>query len=78
MEVRNIAALQGITMHMYIDDWLIRAQSPEIVHSHCEWGLHLCSGLGLRVNYLKSDLVLSQDFTFIGYRFVTQLHCVYC
>ena len=76
-EVRKLAAVQGITMHMYIDDWLIRAQSPVIVQSQCEWFLHLCARLGLRVNFLKSDLVPAQEFTFIGYRFVTQLHRVF-
>ena len=50
-------------MHMYIDDWLIRAQSSKIVQSQSGWVLHLCSRLGLRV---KSDLVPYQDFTFIG------------
>ena len=63
-----MAAVHGITMHMYLDDWLIRAQSPELVRSQLEWVLDLCSRLGLRVNFLKSDLVPSQDFTFIGYQ----------
>jgi len=36
-EVRKLVAVQGITMHMYIDDWLIRGQSPEIMQSQCEW-----------------------------------------
>ena len=72
-----MAAVHGFTMHMYLDDWLIRAQSPELVSSQLEWVLDLCSRLGLRVNFLKSDLVPSQDFTFIGYRFVTQSHRVY-
>ena len=71
-EVRKMAAVLGITMHMYKDDWLIPGQSSEIVSSHCEWVLNLCSRLGFRVNFLKSGLVLSQDFTFIGYRCVTQ------
>jgi len=72
-----MAAVQGITMHMYIDDWLIRGQSSKIVSSHCEWFLNLNSMLGLRVNFLKSDLVPSQDLTFIGYRFVTRSNQVF-
>ena len=59
-EVRKMAAVHMITMHMYIDDWLIRAQSPELVSSQLEWVLDLCSRLGLRVNFLKSDLVPSK------------------
>ena len=76
-EVKKMAAVHGITMHTYIDDWLIRGQSSEVVHSHCEWVLRLCSRLGLRVNFLKSDLVPAQDFIFLGYRFQTQLNRVY-
>ena len=53
------------------------SQSSETVCSHSEWVLKLCSRLGLRVNFLKLDLVPSQDFTFIGYLFVTQSHQVF-
>ena len=77
LEVKKMAAMRGILIHMYIDDWLIRAQSPEVLTSHGKWVLHLCAKLGLRVNLQKSELKPAQEFTFLGYRFNTVLHRVY-
>ncbi len=76
-EVKCMAAKRGLTIHMYLDDWLIRAQSPVLLRSQCRWFLDLCARLGLQINLVKSDLEPSQKFTFLGCRFDTITHRVY-
>ena len=60
---------QGIQVHRYLDDWLIRASSPQEVTRHTNLVLALFQRLGLLVRREKSDLVPRQDFVFLGIRF---------
>ena len=60
---------KGIRIHQYLDDWLLRAPSPEICLQHTQTLLALCRQLGWVVNMTKSELVPKQVFNFVGYRF---------
>ena len=68
-EVKLMAQARGIRIHQYLDDWLLRAPSPEICLQHTQTLLDLCRELGWVVNMAKSELVPSQVFNFVGYRF---------
>ena len=64
-----MAQARGIRIHQYLDDWLLRAPSPEICLQHARTLLALCQQLGWVVNMTKSELVPKQVFKFVGYRF---------
>ena len=68
-EVKLMAQAKGIRIHQYLDDWLLRAPSPEICLQHTQTLLALCRQLGWVVNMTKSELVPKQVFNFVGYRF---------
>ena len=68
-EVKLMAQARGIRIHQYLDDWLLRAPSPEICLQHTQTLLALCQQLGWVVNMTKSELVPKQVFNFVGYRF---------
>ena len=61
-EVRLLALQQGIRIHQYLDDWLIRAPSKEECHKQTQKLLSLIRDLGFLVNLKKSELVPSQRF----------------
>ena len=67
--VKLMAQARGIRIHRYLDDWLLRAPSPEICLKHTRTLLALCQQLGWVVNMTKSELVPKQVFNFVGYRF---------
>ena len=68
-EVKLMAQAQGIRIHQYLDDWLLRAPCPETCLLHTRTLLDLCHRLGWVVNLAKSELVPQQIFNFVGYRF---------
>ena len=72
-EVRLLALQQGIRIHQYLDDWLIRAPSKEECHKQTPNLLNLIRVLGFVVNFKKSELVPSQRFDFLGYHFLLDL-----
>ena len=49
-EVKLMAQARGIRIHQYLDDWLLRAPSPEICLQHTQTLLALCRQLGWVVN----------------------------
>ena len=71
-EVRFLALQQGIQIHQYPDDWLIRAPSKEECNKQTQKLLNL-RDLGFVVNLKKSELVPSQSFDFLGYHFLLDL-----
>ena len=68
-KVKLVAQARGIRIHQYLDDWLLRAPSPEMCLQHTRALLALCQQLGWIVNLNKSELVSKQVFNYVGYRF---------
>ena len=64
--VASYAHRRGVRMHMYLDDWLLRAMSQSALREHSALVLMMCFDLGLLVNYPKSNLVPAQDFVSWG------------
>ena len=63
----------GVKLHVYLDDWLIRADTPdEAQMRHAQMTISLIHYLGWIINLEKSDLTPSQDFQFIGMQFNTR------
>ncbi len=60
---------QGVRILNYLDDWLILAQSRRQLSAHRDLVLKHLSLLGLRVNWEKSKLVLTQRISFLGMEF---------
>ena len=68
-EVKFMAQSQGIRIHQYLDDWLIRAPTKESCHQGTQSLLALCQELGWMVNMQKSELEPQQVFDFVGYQY---------
>ena len=69
MEVKLMAKTRGTRIHHYLDDWMLRALCHGICQQHTQTLLALCHNLGWVVNVKKSELILQQDFTIVGYQF---------
>ena len=63
---------QGVKLHVYLDDWLIRADTPEEAQLHAQTTIKVLQFLRGIINFEKSDLTPSQDFQFIGMQFNTR------
>ena len=73
--IRLVVALfrqRDVKLHVYLDDWLIRADTPEQAQLHAQMTISVLQFLGWINNYKKSDLTPSQDFQFIGMQFNTR------
>ena len=68
-EVKLMATHQGIRIHQYLDDWLVRTNSHHICLQHTQTLVKLCRDLGWVVNIEKSELEPKQVFDFVGYQF---------
>ena len=68
---------KGIRIRMYLDDWLILAQSKEECARHTEEVVRITQALGFRLNWKKSSLVPDQRFTYLGMSFDTQAFKVF-
>ena len=68
-EVKLMATKEGIRIHQYLDDWLVRASSHRICLKHTQALVELCKRLGWVVNMEKSELEPKQIFNFVGYQF---------
>ena len=64
---------RGISLHRYLDDFLIRSQSRSLCHLWTQLTLQLLFFLGWGVSLEKSDLDPSQEFQYIGVLFRTLL-----
>ena len=76
-EVRIMLHKINVEIHMYLDDWLLRAKSQALLQRNLNVTLDLCEQLGLEVNVAKSELIPTQKFTFLGYRYNTNSGMVY-
>ena len=70
--VVSLLRQQGVKLHVYLDDWLIRADTPEEAQLHSQTTIKVLQFLGWIINFKKSDLTPSQDFQFIGMQFNTR------
>ena len=70
--VVSLLRQQGVKLHIYLDDWLIRADTPEEAQLHSQTTIKVLQFLGWIINFEKSDLTPSQDFQFIGMQFNTR------
>ena len=70
--VVSLLGQQGVKLHVYLDDWLIRADTPEQAQLHTQTTIKVLQFLGWIINFEKSDLTPSQDFQFIGMQFNTR------
>ena len=68
---------QGIHIHPYLDDLLIRASSPRQLSIAVTVVLDQLGQAGFLINKAKSETVPSQDLNFIGGRFRPDLGAVY-
>ena len=55
-----------IYLHLYLDDWLLRATSRAICLAHTQVALEKAQNLGFLVNWTKSERVPTQRFVFLG------------
>ena len=68
-EVKLMALHKGIRIHLYLDDWLVRAGSHQVCLQHTQELVQICQRLGWLVNLEKSELEPKQIFNFVGYQF---------
>ena len=66
-EVKLMALSKGLRLHQYLDDWLIRSQSREEALMNTQAVVDLTQSLGWIINQQKSELNLTQVFSFVGY-----------
>ena len=76
-EVKFIALSQGVRIHQYLDDWLVRAKDPDSCARDVQKLISLVEQLGWIVNVKKSELNPTQDLEFLGYRFNLREGLVY-
>ena len=57
---------QGIQLHQFLDDWLVKASTFEECSRLVPLVVQLVQSLGWLVNFGKSDLIPRQVFNFIG------------
>jgi len=70
--MKNVGAYarsQGLTLFLYLDDWLLLSDSYERALAWIQWLLKLVQALGLLPNVPKCDLTPSQIYIFIGVLF---------
>ena len=58
--------IQGVDMHQYLDDWLMKNQSKSLVERHWDLTLFWVNKLGFLVNEGKSQLIPTQAPAFLG------------
>ena len=54
--VVSLLRQQGVKLHVYLDDWLMRADTPEEAQLHSQTTIKVLQFLGWIINFEKSDL----------------------
>ena len=67
-KVKLMAQTRGISIHQYLDDWLLRAPVPRNLPTAYPDPLGPMQRVRM-VNMTKSELAPQQDINFVGYRF---------
>ena len=52
--VVQLLRLHDIKVHVYLDDWLVRANSPEVARQHSDVVVRVLQHLGWVINFDKS------------------------
>ena len=71
------AHLNGVSLHVYLDDWLLNPMSEESAKQQTQWLLDLCARLGWVVNVEKSSLTPSQVAIYLGISLDTRVGLAY-
>jgi hypothetical protein len=64
-ELQVLAHKEGIFLHQYLDDWVIRHADPRVLLSQLHFVLELCHKMGFNVSRKKSELVPTPDFLLV-------------
>ena len=76
-EVKLMALAEGIRIHQYIDDWLIRAKTKQQCQENAHRLIHLVQILGWIINFEKSDLISTPEIEFLGCKFDLRVGLVF-
>ena len=76
-EVKLMAFAEGIRIHQYIDDWLMRAKTKVQCQENTHRLIRLVQSLGWIINFEKSDLIPTQEIEFLGYKFDLRVGLVF-
>ena len=76
-EVKLMALAEGIRIHQYIDDWLMRAKTKQQCQENTHRLIRLVQSLGWIINFEKSDLIPTQEIEFLGYKFDLRVGLVF-
>ena len=68
---------EGIRIHQYIGDWLMRAKTKHQCQENTHRLIHLVQSLGWIINFEKSDLIPTQEIEFLGYKFDLRVGLVF-
>ena len=68
-EVKLMVLSKGIRIHVYLDDWLIRADTPKEAERFSQEMVSLVTILGWLIIQKKSELIPSQVFNIMGYQY---------
>ena len=68
-ELASALRSRGIRIRMYLDDWLVLAQSSRSCRAQTQTVLSQARLLGFQPNFQKSELTPSQNFEFLGMSF---------
>jgi len=71
------AHAHGISLHVYIDDWLLNPETRELSVAQTQFMVNLCKRLGWVVNEKKSEMIPSQVATYLGITFDTTVGLAY-
>ena len=74
--IAALLPLRAVSLFPYLDDRLIRDLIRNRLISHTKYTLQTVQNLGFIPNLKKSDLIPTQEFTFIGKEFLTQQNIV--
>ena len=64
--VSESAHRRGMCLLHYLDNWLVVVETRDLLLSHQDLLLQLCSDLGIMVNWKKSDLIPSTHLQYLS------------
>ena len=74
---RGLRHVNGVSLHVYLEDWLLNPISEELAKQQTQWLLDLCTRLGWVVNVEKSSLTPSQVAIYLGILLDTRVGLAY-